>query len=141
MNVTLKSETISVNWKSFNNNKKCFLCHHKISFLFLIYLHFCPDYFGHIWIQLDKKAKFILKFMASQIWKQIMTVHILFIILEVEAIRNCFEKSFTKCGWETSSRPFLKTQNRAYLWVNSLSVHAICFYCMSKLRATNIKSI
>ena len=36
-------------------------------------------------------------------------------------LRNIFlEKSYTKCGGETISRPFLKNQNWAYLWINIL---------------------
>ena len=27
--------------------------------------------------------------------------------------------------------PFLKNQNRAYLWINSLKSYTVCFYCMA----------
>ena len=30
--------------------------------------------------------------------------------------------------------PLLKNQNWTYIWINSLKIYAICFYCMSKLR-------
>ena len=30
--------------------------------------------------------------------------------------------------------PFLKTQNWAYIWVNSLKFYTVCFYCMSRWR-------
>ena len=45
--------------------------------------------------------------------------------------RNFFlEKSYTKCGGD----PFLKNQNWAYLWINSLKFYAVCFYCMPSWR-------
>ena len=31
---------------------------------------------------------------------------------------------------------FLRNQNWAYLWINSLKFHTLCFYCMSKSRTT-----
>ena len=34
--------------------------------------------------------------------------------------------------------PFIKTQNSAYLWINSLKYYTVCFYCMSKWRYTKI---
>ena len=46
-------------------------------------------------------------------------------------MRNIFfEKSCTKCGEETISRPFSKNQNWIYLWINSLTFYTICFYCV-----------
>ena len=48
-------------------------------------------------------------------------------------MRNIFlEKLCTKCGRETSPRPFYKNQNGAYLWIYSLNSYNVCFYCMSK---------
>ena len=32
--------------------------------------------------------------------------------------------------------PFLKSQNWAYLWINSLKFYTVWFYCMSKWRTT-----
>ena len=37
------------------------------------------------------------------------------------------EESYTKCGAETIPRPFLKNQNRAYLWVNILKFYIFRF--------------
>ena len=33
---------------------------------------------------------------------------------------------------------FLKNQNWAYLWINSLNFYTVCFYCRSKSRTTKI---
>ena len=42
-------------------------------------------------------------------------------------IRNVFffEKSYSKCDEKTIPRPFLKDQNWAYIWINSLQFYAI----------------
>ena len=42
------------------------------------------------------------------------------------------EKSYTKCGGETISRPFPKKW--AYVYNNSLKFYIVCFYCMSSCR-------
>ena len=54
-----------------------------------------------------------------------------------------FENSCTKCGGETFLRPFLRKKNHnwAYLWVNSLILYTVCFYCMSKLQSTKITKV
>ena len=40
--------------------------------------------------------------------------------LIMHIVKNIFlEKSCTKCGSEISTRPFLKSQNWAYFWINS----------------------
>ena len=45
-------------------------------------------------------------------------------------LRNIFlEKSYTKCGIETSPRPF--SESLACLWINSLKFYTVCFYCMA----------
>ena len=36
------------------------------------------------------------------------------------------------------ANPFLKKQNRAYLWTRSRKYHTVCFYGMSKLRTVKI---
>ena len=42
-------------------------------------------------------------------------------------MRNIFlEKSYTKLFPE----PFLRDQNWAYLWINSLKFNTVCFYCI-----------
>ena len=43
------------------------------TFLFLRYLIFCPASFGHAGKWFEKKLRLILKFMTSQIGKQIIT--------------------------------------------------------------------
>ena len=46
-------------------------------------------------------------------------------------MRNIFlEQSFTKCGVETLSEPFLKNQNLAYPVINSLKFYEVCCYYM-----------
>ena len=34
--------------------------------------------------------------------------------------------------------PFLQRQNSAYLGIDNLKSHTVCFYCMSKLRTSKI---
>ena len=55
-------------------------------------------------------------------------------------MRNIFlEKSCTKCGgYKLVPDPFLKNQIWAYLWINSLKLYTVWFYCMSKLRTNRI---
>ena len=44
--------------------------------------------------------------------------------------RNIFlEKSCIKCDGYTIPRLFSKNENLAYLWINSLTFYAVCFYC------------
>ena len=45
--------------------------------LFLTYLNFCPDFFGHLSKRLDKKVKLFSKFMTSQPEKQTITIIVL----------------------------------------------------------------
>ena len=41
-------------------------------------------------------------------------------------MRNIFlEKSYTKCGKETSPRPFYKNPNWASLWINSAKCYIV----------------
>ena len=50
-------------------------------------------------------------------------------------IKNVFlEKSHTKCDGETMPDPFLKNQNWAYIWINSVKFYTVCFYCKSSWR-------
>ena len=46
------------------------------------------------------------------------------------------EKPCTKCRGKANSRPFYKKSKLAYLWINSLECYTVCFYRMSKSRAT-----
>ena len=46
-------------------------------------------------------------------------------------MRNIFlEQSYTKCGVEILSEPFLKNQDLAYSGINGLKFYAVCFYYM-----------
>ena len=49
------------------------------------------------------------------------------------------KKSYTTYYGETSPRPFLKHQNLACLWINSMKFYTESFYCKSKLRTTKTK--
>ena len=93
--------------------------------LFLRYLNFCFDFFGHMVERLDKKFKVNLKIYDVTTWLQTITIHILFNISRSEGnqamksgqlieynTRNIFlEKPYIKCGAKTSRRPFLRNQN------------------------------
>ena len=47
-------------------------------------------------------------------------------------MRSIFlEKSYTKCGEETSPRPFSEKLKWAYIWINSLKFYTVCFYCLA----------
>ena len=51
------------------------------------------------------------------------------------------KKSFLKCDRETIPDLFLKYQNWAYLWINSLKFYTVCCYCMPSPGLSNyIKS-
>ena len=52
-------------------------------------------------------------------------------------MRNIFlQKSYTKSGEKLDINPFKKNKKGAYLSINSLKFHTICFYCMSELKTT-----
>ena len=40
------------------------------------------------------------------------------------------KKSYIKHVGETTPNPFLKNQNWAYHWINSLKFYTVCFHCM-----------
>ena len=47
-------------------------------------------------------------------------------------MRNMFLKSQAQVRVEkVATDRFLKNQNGAYLWINSLKFHSACFYCIS----------
>ena len=95
---------------------------------------------------LIRNISLISKFMVSQPGKQTIAINILPNISRSKGkqtinfghlleynMRNIFlEKSYTKCGWETSLRPFPKNQNWEYLWINSLKFYTACFFCMPR---------
>ena len=81
--------------------------------------------------------------MTSQLENQTIAKHILPNISKTKGIKiitlgqlieynmeNIFlEKSYTKCGGETISRSFFKTQNWVYLWISSLKFHTV--FCIA----------
>ena len=93
-------------------------------FLFLSYLNFCPDFFGHVGKWLDKKAKVNLKTHNAINWEtnKCNTQHCQCIILRNisarkgnQAIKFVYliymriiflQNSYTKYGGETSRRAF-----------------------------------
>ena len=92
--------------------------------LFILNIFEFLFYFGHAGKRHDKKAKLIItsKSMMSQTGKQIITIHIFPNIsrskgsqtVKFRQLTECnmrnisLEKSYTKCGGETSHRPFSK---------------------------------
>ena len=118
---------------------------------FLRYFSFCPEFLVMWENGLIRKLRHFWKFLTSQTGHQASTIHILQDIVRskgnqtlrfgqlIEFNMNNFpKKSCAKCDEETSPRPFLKNQNWTHLWINSLEVHPVCFYWMSKLRTTKI---
>ena len=53
-------------------------------------------------------------------------------LMEHNMRKNIPEKLYTKCGGETIPKPFYKSQNSAYLYINnnSLRFYTACFYYM-----------
>ena len=82
--------------------------------------------------------------MTSQAAYQAIVMYMLLDILRSESnqtmklsqlikynIRNNFyEKSHTKFCGKTTPKSFLKNQNWAYLWINSVRFYTTCFCCM-----------
>ena len=98
-------------------------------FAFSRYLSFCLDVLVTYQNGLIKKIRLISNFVTSQPGKGNQTMK--FGQLIQCKIKNIFlEKSCAICSGETSPRHFLKNQNRAYLWINSLKFYIVCFYCM-----------
>ena len=52
-------------------------------------------------------------------------------LIEYKMRNILLEKSCTKCGGETITRPFSENQNWAYLWISSLNFYTVYFYCIS----------
>ena len=107
-------------------------------FSFSRYLSFCFDFFVN---GLIRKIRLISNFMASHPeWKTIV-IHIMTIIWRIKGnqtitfgqligynLRNIFlEKPYTKCGGETSPRPFFE-KLKFTISLNQKS--KVCFYCM-----------
>ena len=51
-------------------------------------------------------------------------------LIEYNMRKIFLEKPYTKCGGKLFSKPFLKNQNQAYLWINSLKFYKVCFHSM-----------
>ena len=120
---TLRSETISGNWKSFKKYEKCYLFHLKNSFhssaISIFVLNFCPckktawyeslDKFQNLWRhKLDNKQLQYTYCYVTRYLKKYRQQTLKIGQLIGYDIRNIFlEKSCTKCSGETSSRPKL----------------------------------
>ena len=109
----------------FKFDEKCFLFYAKNSFSFSRYSDFSPDFLGHVRKRLDKKAKFISKFMTSETGKQKITNHILpntsrmkrnqtmkFTRIIEYSMRNVFLEIIHKICWgKLVPDLFIKNQN------------------------------
>ena len=60
-------------------------------------------------------------------------------LIEYNMRQIFLKKPYTKCGGENSLKPFSKKWYWAYLWINSLKLYKICFYCMPKSSISNSK--
>ena len=114
-------------------------------FSFSRYLSFCLDFLVIYQNGLIKKTRLISNFMASQPGQQTIVIHILPNISKSKGnqtmkfgqliecnMRNIFlEKSFTKCGGETSPRPFSEKLKLSISLDQSLKLYTVCFYCMA----------
>ena len=108
--------------------------------MFPWYLDFCPELlFGQVKKRLDKKAKVNFKIYDASILPNISRKkdnqamkfgH----LKEYNMINILFEKSYAKCQ-KLASDTFVKNQNWAYLWINSLNILQF-FYYMSEWRST-----
>ena len=112
-------------------------------FLFSRYSSFCLDFLVMYQNGLIKKTMSISNFTTSQLVEQTIVIHILPNILRSKGnqtikfgqliecnMRNIFlEKSYTKCGGETSPRPFSEKLKLLY---------TVCFYCMASWGYGNI---
>ena len=102
---------------------------------------------------LIRKLMLIQKYITSQTGKLLFTIHILpkisrnkinptmkFGQLIEYNIKNIFlGKSNIKCDGETSARSFSKKSKlRKPLNQQCLNFHAVCFYCVSRLRTTKL---
>ena len=124
--------------------KNAFYFTSKVLFILKIF-RFLSWLFGHVAKRLDRKIRLISNFMMSQPVQQTIVIYILSNISRSKDnqimklgqlikcnMRNIFlEKSYTKCGRETSPRPFsekLKLTISLDQWPKFCTV---CFYCMA----------
>ena len=127
-------------------------------FCFMLKAHFVSEIFaflswlfGYVKNGLIRKLSLISKFMRSDTGQQIVAICILLNISRSKGnhtmkfgqlieynMRNTFlEISYLKLVEKLVSDPFIKNQNWAYLWINSLKYYEVCFYCMTKSRSIN----
>ena len=93
---------------------------------------------------LIRKIRLISEFMTSQPGKQTIAMHLLpniskskgNQIMKFGLLKPVYEKLYTKCGEETTSRPF-SYQNWGYIWINFLKFYTVCFYCMPSWGLSN----
>ena len=112
------------------------------AFLVLKTFKFVSWIFGHAENGLIRKIRLTSKFMTSQPGQQTIAKHILVTILRkairqwnwVNCNRNIFLKNHTQNVVKILfSDPFLKNQNWAYLWINSLSfIQFVFIVCQVK---------
>ena len=111
-------------------------------FLFSRYLSFCLGLLVVYQNGLIKKIRSISVFLMSQPHKKTIVIHILPNISKgnqtmkfgqlIECNMKNILKNYTQNVVEKLVRkPFLKNQNWAYLWVNSLKFYTVCFYCIA----------
>ena len=119
----------------------------KALFVFEIFT-FLSWLFGYVEYDLIRKLWLILKFMTSQTGQEIITIHILPSISrskgnQVMKFGRLKERNLTSIFFLLKNPrnnvmeklvpdPFIKNQNWAYVWINSLK-YKICFCCMSKI--------
>ena len=93
--------------------------------------------FGHVGKRLNYKDKVNFKIYDVATWETI-AINILSNISKIKdnqaikfdqliELKNHTQKVVEKLLPD----PFLKDQNWAYLWINSLKFYTVCFYCMS----------
>ena len=103
-----------------------------------------------------KRVAVNFKIYDVKTWEKTTAIHILPNISRSKSNQTMkFDKliKYNSITWETFflqnqalfPRPFLKNQNRAYIWIDSLKLY-ICFYCMlswglSKYTETKLQTI
>ena len=121
-------------------------------FLFSRYLSFCLDFLVMQQNGLIRKIRLVSNFITSQLAKQTIAIHILSNISRSNSnqtmkfgqiiecnMRNIFlEKLCTKCGGETSSRPFSEKLKLSISQNQQSRVLYSLFLLYAKLRAIEI---
>ena len=124
-NLKVHSKTILGKWKPFKNHEKCFLFHVENYFCFLDIQIFVLTFWPCRKTTWSRKISLFSKFMKSQPELQTVLIDTLRHIwrgkhnqtmkfdqlIEYSMIINFLEKTYTKCGGETSPRNFSKKSN------------------------------